>query len=551
VTDAVRARVLAAALSILAVTASLARAQTPQTGPTVQLPPAPTALDAQRVDESATLEFFNRTITVFHARVFGRSPEERALAAHRQLEALAEERIVEPVEAHAYPAGTVISVASRGVFVLAVADADALSGETLDSLSAQAVLHLRIALSEAAEARRPGVLARSAVLATLVVVLAYVALLLLGRLRRRLAASFAAFAEQKFVKQGSVAHETLQASRTLELPRYIVSGAVGVVDLLVVYGVTSFVLRLFPYTRPWGESMRHFIVTTAEMLVLSAAQAVPGLFVVAIVVVVTRIVTRTVAAWLRAVEEGRAEGVWIHPETAQPTRRLATAILWTFAAVVAYPYLPGSGSEAFKGASVFLGLLVTFGSSGLVNQFMSGFVIMYSRSVRVCDFVKIGDVEGTVEKLGVLSTKIKTPWSEDVTIPNAVVVGQTTIDYSRTGDTTGLYTPTAVTIGYDAPWRQVHALLLHAAERTPGLRAEPKPMVLQSGLEDFYVRYTLLVALDRQSARPFTLAALHANIQDAFNEAGVQIMSPNYVLDPKAPKVVPKERWFPAPPAGV
>jgi small-conductance mechanosensitive channel len=179
---------------------------------------------------------------------------------------------------------------------------------------------------------------------------------------------------------------------------------------------------------------------------------------------------------------------------------------------------------------------------------MSGFVIMYSRSVRVGDFVRIGDVEGTVEKLGVLSTKIKTPWSEDVTIPNAVVVGQTTIDYSRTGDTAaGLYTPTSVTIGYDAPWRQVHALLLQAAARTSGLRAEPAPTVLQSGLEDFYVRYTLLVSLDRQSARPFTLAALHANIQDAFNEAGVQIMSPNYMVDPAAPKVVPKERWFTAP----
>src|SRR5262249_41282022 len=160
-------------------------------------------------------------------------------------------------------------------------------------------------------------------------------------------------------------------------------------------------------------------------------------------------------------------------------------------------------SDAFKGVSVFLGLVVTFGSSGLVNQYMSGFVIMYSRSLRVGDFVRIGDVEGTVEKLGVLSTKIKTPWAEDVTIPNAVVVGQTTVDYSRTGDTTGLYTPTAVTIGYDAPWRQIHALLLQAAERTPGLRKEPAPMVLQAGLEDFYVRYTLLVCLERQSRRPF------------------------------------------------
>jgi small-conductance mechanosensitive channel len=197
--------------------------------------------------------------------------------------------------------------------------------------------------------------------------------------------------------------------------------------------------------------------------------------------------------------------------------------------------------------SVFLGLMVTLGSSGLVNHIMSGFMITYSRAVRVGDFVRIGDVEGTVMHLGVLSTKVRSLWSEEVTIPNAVVVSQTMTDYSRAGDAEGVYTPTSVTIGYDAPWRQVHALLLQAAERTPGLRAVPRPLVLQASLEDFYVKYTLLVCLEQQQARLLTLDALHANIQDLFNEHGVQIMSPNYVLDPASPKVVPKERWFAAP----
>jgi small-conductance mechanosensitive channel len=147
---------------------------------------------------------------------------------------------------------------------------------------------------------------------------------------------------------------------------------------------------------------------------------------------------------------------------------------------------------------------------------------------------------------------VKTPWNEDVTIPNAVVVAQTTKDYSRLGDTEGVFTPTSVTIGYDTPWRQVHAMLLQAAERTSGFRREPKPMVLQAALEDFYVKYTLFACLERQDQRPFVLAALHANIQDVFNEFGVQIMSPNYVIDPAAPKVVLKKDWFAAPaaPAG-
>ncbi len=197
--------------------------------------------------------------------------------------------------------------------------------------------------------------------------------------------------------------------------------------------------------------------------------------------------------------------------------------------------------------SVFVGLMVTFGSSGIVNQIMSGFMITYSRALRVGDFVRIGDNEGVVSHLGVLSVKMKTLRREDVTIPNAVVVSQTATDFSRFGESEGVFTATSVTIGYDAPWRQVESLLLQAAERTDGIRAEPKPMVIQAALEDFYVKYTLLFCLERQERRPLVLNALHANIQDRFNEYGVQIMSPHYVLDPSAPKVVPKQNWYSAP----
>jgi small-conductance mechanosensitive channel len=319
------------------------------------------------------------------------------------------------------------------------------------------------------------------------------------------------------------------------------------IDLVVVYSAGTFALRQFPYTRPWGESMSGFLLMTVEALGLQLVRALPGLFTIAVIVAVIRFVIWLLNGWFTAVEQGKAHVPWLHPETAQPTRRLATALLWVFAVVIAYPYMPGSQTEAFKGVSVFLGLVLTFGSSGLVNQIMSGFMITYSRALRVGDFVRIGDVEGTVVHLGVLSTKIKSPLDEDLTIPNAVVVGQTTTDYSRSGDTVGVFTPTSVTIGYDAPWRQVHALLLAAAERTPGLRADPRPFVIQAGLEDFYVKYTLLTCLERQQSRLLTLDKLHANIQDMFNEHGVQIMSPNYMLDPAAPKIVAKEKWFTAP----
>jgi small-conductance mechanosensitive channel len=233
----------------------------------------------------------------------------------------------------------------------------------------------------------------------------------------------------------------------------------------------------------------------------------------------------------------------------RPSRRGGSfsALLWVLAVVLAYPYLPGSNSDAFKGVSVFLGVVLSLGSSGIVNQMMSGLTLTCSRAVRIGDFVKIGDVEGTVTHLGSLSTKVKTQPGEEVTIPNGVVTTCVTTNYSRFADSEGVFVPTSLTIGYDTPWRQVHALLLLAAARTPGVRADPKPVVLQTGLQDFYVQYTLMVCLETPQLRAPTLDALHASIQDAFNEYGVQIMSPNYEADPVGPKVVPIDQWHAAP----
>ena len=167
-----------------------------------------------------------------------------------------------------------------------------------------------------------------------------------------------------------------------------------------------------------------------------------------------------------------------------------------------------------------------------MNQVMSGLMVTYSRAVRVGDFVRIGDVEGTVTQLGTLSTKIKTPRNEEVTLPNALVVTNAATNFSRHAASDGVLAPATVTIGYDVPWRQVQALLVMAAERTPGVRRPPAPVVLQTALGDFAVEYKVLVCIDVPHRRIVTLNALHANIQDAFNEYGVQIMSPAYEADP-------------------
>ena len=500
----------------------------------------------QRVDERAAVTFFNRPIAVLRARVAGRSPSERALGAERLLRDLDAQGVDGPVEVRSFESAAMIVVGSRGVLMLTSADIDDLAGETLDGVTARTVAELREALFEAAEVRRPRDLLIAALLSLIAIAVAVALLTFLARMHSRISAAFVAATERKIAASGLASIETVKASHLLDAQRYFATALITTADLVVVYAVVAFVLRRFPFTRAWGESMGGFLISTVETLALSGAGAVPGLVTVAIILALARVVTRLTDAWFTAIERGQTRITWLHPDTAQPTRRLVNLLIWIFSIIVAYPYMPGSQSEAFKGISVFLGLMVTFGSSGLLNHIMSGFMITYSRAVCVGDYVRISDIEGTVMKVGVLSTKMMTPWREEVTIPNAVVVAATITDYSRFGGQ-GVFTPTSVTIGYDTPWRQVHALLLTAAERTSGLRTEPKPTVVQASLEDFYVKYTLLVCLERQEERPFVLDVLHANIQDAFNEHGVQIMSPNYMLDPAAPKIVPKERWFTSP----
>ena len=517
--------------------------------PAAQVPrPVPEpAITVEPSNEAATIVLFNRPIASLRATVLGRHPADRAASAARAFDELVAEHVTGPIETRPFEGGVLIRVGSRLVLALTSQDIDVLAGETIDGVASQSAARLRQALDEAAEARAPLAILLALLIASFALAATVGLLWGLARAHRGVVGRVSAAAERTVAKTGIADLDMLRASRLVEFQQRLASGAFVALGLIVTYVGVTFVLRQFPYTRPWGESMRTFLLTTVENLGGGMVRAIPGLFSALLILVVARFMVRLVRLWFDAIERGRVTARWIHPETAQPTRRLLSLLVWLFAIVMAYPYLPGSQTEAFKGFSVFLGLMVTFGSSGLVNQIMSGFMITYSRALRVGDFVRVGDVEGTVTHLGVLSTKVKTLLSEEVTVPNAVVISTTITDYSRPGDTVGVLTPTSVTIGYDAPWRQVQALLLLAAERTNGLRHKPAPLVLQAALDDFYVKYTLYVSLEDQESRLLTMDALHASIQDLFNEYGVQIMSPNYVLDPAAKKIIAKKDWFAAP----
>ncbi len=517
---------------------------TPLTAQTTPPPPPPAVSFAAVVasakpDAPVTVTLANREIVVLRASVLGRSSADRAATAEMLLRQIAGAGGPAQVAIRSLDGAMSLSVDGRDVFAILPADVDALAGETLESKGQAASARLQQALDEMVEAGSPRLLASEAIEAAAATLLFALSLWGLRRASRSAKIWLADTTRQRVLVRRTGL--TTYGRRAITVLMLALTG-------FAAYLWLTFVLRRFPYTRPWGDVIRRFLFDRVEWVALGVAHAMPGLLTVAIIAVATRLVARAVQPLFDAAEQGQLSIPGLYPETVAPTRKIFTTLLWLFALVVAYPFLPGSGTDAFKGISVFIGIVVSLGSSGIVNQLMSGLTITYSRALRVGDFVRIGDVEGTVVELGALSTKVQAPRGEGVTIPNTLLLAREVTNFSRNTDATDVLVPTSVTIGYDTPWRQIEALLLLAASRTPGVKNGSAPVVLQTGLNDFYVEYTLLITLDEPRKRAVTLSALRANIQDAFNEYGVQIMSPHYLGDPQAAKIVPKDGWS-VPPA--
>ena len=318
--------------------------------------------------------------------------------------------------------------------------------------------------------------------------------------------------------------------------------AVRVVFLLLILSVAyvwmAYVLSRFPYTRHWSEQLGNYLVSAVGDLAVGGVHQIPNLIALLVIFVVTRGLIRILNGWFAAIESGRFTSDWFDSEAARATRRLAGIGIWIVALVIAFPYLPGSRSEAFRGISVFVGLMLSLGGAGFVGQIIGGLAAVYSRAVRVGDFVAVGETQGVVKDLGLFSAKIVTRNHEEVTIPNSMLMNSAIRNFSR-GDDGATAISTTVTIGYDTPWRLVESMLCEAAARTDGVKKEPMPVVRQTVLDDFYVRYELNAWLDAENSRSEALDHLHENIQDVFSEKGVQIMSPPFNSQPAKP-VVPQ-----------
>jgi small-conductance mechanosensitive channel len=297
--------------------------------------------------------------------------------------------------------------------------------------------------------------------------------------------------------------------------------------LVLLYGYLTFVFGLFPATRALAGNLLGYFVAAVAGMFASTLRYLPSLVFLVVLYWVTRAIIRLMRMGFDRVETGRVRIVSFPPEFAHPTFKIVRTLVVIFALMVAYPYLPGSGSPAFRAVSIFLGLLVSLGSSGAIANIVAGLTLTYMRAFRIGDRVRIADAEGDIIERTTFVTKIRTVKNVEITIPNAMVMSNHIINFTTDSETHRLVLHTTVTLGYEVDWRKVHEVMIGAALETEGIESEPAPFVLQKALDDFYVHYEL----NAHTRTPRRMAAiyseLHSRLQDALHAAGIEIASPH------------------------
>ncbi len=499
-------------------------------------------------EQAQTLILLHEPIVMLQAKYGSLDGAARVRLAHERIQAMEVSDLLLPVTVqqgtrHGQDSRE-FRVNGKRILVLLAGDLDEFDELTLDQAAERVQTRLDGVRTKYLELHSTSYLLK-AVGKTLVASLLFFALVWL--LQKGLRRVKKWLANRLLLQKGLIPHQWRQLVGNVEAR--LLSLLVLLLIFMLTYGWLTYVLGLFPQTRAWSERLGDSLFALCGDMLEGIIAAMPGLVTVMLIVIITRFFIKMLAILFDRIENGQLRVQGVHAETIGATRRLLSVVIWLFALTVAYPYLPGADSDAFKGISVFFGLMVTLGSAGIMNHAMSGLVLIYSRALRPGDLVQIGDVEGMVTELNALSTKLVTRQEHEVTLPNAVVVGGRVTNLTRLAGDKGVALLTKVTIGYDTPWRQVHAMLELAARRCQLINQTEPPLVRQLNLQDWYVEYELQVRMKGDLLPAPVKTELHGHIQDVFNEFGVQIMSPNFIAQPEQAVLVAREHWYQAPAA--
>ena len=473
---------------------------------------------------------------------------ERAQAIRQRIEAIAADRSIAIDSLRVVEMEDRSKIVADDRLVVAFVEFDAAAeGISRQILAEQARIRIAAAIASYRKERSPRVL----LIRTAYALGATVGFVLLLLLFRGAFQRLDALAERRLrfhVKRLEArSHQLIQAQQLIRAVHGLLK-FLGILSVLAAaYVYAHLVLSLYPWTRLMAMRLFEMLLNPFGAVVMGILDALPNLAFVAIVAVVTRYVLKVMRLYFSGLGHGTIALAGFDREWALPTYKIARWLIIAFALVVAYPYIPGSGSEAFKGVSIFLGVVISLGSSSVIANLIAGYAMIYRRAFKVGDRILVKDLTGDVTDIRLMVTHLRTVKNEEIVVPNSEILNSYVINYSTLARSRGLILHTTVGIGYETPWRQVEAMLRLAAERTPGLLKEPAPFVLQKSLGDFAVTYELNAYCDDPTRMAPLYTSIHQNVLDVFNEHGVQIMTPAYEGDPDVPKVVRKDQWYLAP----
>ena len=477
------------------------------------------------------------------------SAEARAAEVTGRIESVAANRAIPVSSIHfvnVNTAGGMSVILASGTLLLGISDADAAAaGCTREELAADYAGRLQRAIQKYRDEWSPKKLFKAGA-KSLAITLFCAALWIAfrraqGRIRTRILRwsqsrlSTTKLFSSGIFSAGQISRAVLQLVRVLG----------WAVALVLLNAWLSLLLSFFPGTHSAIISVYSWIFSPLNVMWQAFVAYLPDMFFALVIAGLTRVAIKINALLFHEIENGRIKLEGFHTDWAGPTSKLVRATILALAVVVVFPYLPGSKSPAFQGVSIFVGVLLSLGSSSAVSNVIAGTIITYMRPFRVGDRVEIANIMGDVTEKSLLVTRLRTIKNETITIPNANILNTQIRNFSTEAKTEGLILHTSVTIGYDAPWRTVHELLLDAARSTELILAEPKPFILQTALNDFCVSYELNAYTAEANRMIDIYSALHQNIQDKFNKAGMEICTPHITAIRDANTIAIPEQYRP------
>jgi small-conductance mechanosensitive channel len=469
------------------------------------------------------------TLFYIFAKLGSFSPRDRALGLSTRLHELTDDYFFKPDSLKIIPGDFTTDITYKEEVVKSITEMDAVWENTSrEKLAGKYKTIISAAIVKYRSENSWSALVKDILIAILVLSLLIIILYYITRLFRVIKAKIQRQRGKKIKGLKIRDYEILDAEHEATALVVLLRILKWIIIIPLVYTSLVILFDIFPWTGGFSGKLLSYFLDPIKNILYSIWIYLPNLFTIIVLIIVFRYLLRILYFFKTEIERGSLKIPGFYVDWANPTFQIIRILMFAFMLIIIFPYLPGSDSPIFKGVSVFLGVLFTFGSAGALGNIVSGIVLTYMRAYKIGDRVQIGEVTGDVVEKSLLVTRIKTIKNEIVSIPNSSVMSNHTKNYSNADTLHQLILHTSVTIGYDTPWRHIHELLIKAALATDLIEHDPAPFVFQNKLDDFYVSYQINAFTNAPNQQHITYSLLHQNIQDAFNEAGVEIMSSHY-----------------------